>query len=98
MAATLRRVVMGDRGTFLSSWTSRVALAVAALAVLLLAPVARSDSSAVNWTPPTPTNNKNFNVAVGTTVTCTLTATTSLANAAVHIEAHGLPADASYNS
>src|ERR1051325_9625645 len=98
MAATLRRVVMGDRGTSLPSRTSRAALAAAALAVLLLAPVARSDSSAVKWTPPTPANNKKFNVAVGSIVTFTLTAATSLSNATGHIDARGLATDASFNS
>src|SRR5262245_40216432 len=89
---------MGDRGTFLPSRTSRVALAVAALALLLLAPVARSDSSAVKWTPPTPADKTKFKVAVGSTVTFTLTASTSLTNAVVHIGARGLPAGASFDS
>jgi hypothetical protein len=89
---------MGDRVPSLTSRTFRAALAASAFALLLLVPAARSDTTAISWTPPTPKNHTKFTVSVGSTVTFTLTAATTLPDAAVHIEPHGLPVGVSFNS
>jgi len=64
-------------------------LAVAALALLLLAPAARSDPGAVSWSSPTPTDQAQFNVAVGKPVTFSLTASSEEPGGIVHIEPVG---------
>jgi hypothetical protein len=74
------------------------ALAAAALALLLLVPAARSDSTEVRWTPPTPADRSRITVSVGSPITFTLTASVSVGEAVVHIEAIRAPTDAVFNS
>jgi hypothetical protein len=76
-----------------------VALSAAALALLLLLPAARSDSTTVNWTSPTPADLAKFSVNQGAKVTFSLTASTDVSGGIVHIApAQKLPTGVSFNS
>jgi hypothetical protein len=77
---------------------SKLCSALAALALVLLAPVARSDSVEVIWTSPTPVDRSRITVSVGSPIAVTLTASASDAQAIVHIEAVHAPSDAVFNS
>jgi lipoprotein-anchoring transpeptidase ErfK/SrfK len=67
--------------------------------VLLLVPAARSDSTGVNWTSPTPADLAKFSVNHGAKVTFSLTASTEVPGGIVHIApAQKLPTGVSFNS
>jgi lipoprotein-anchoring transpeptidase ErfK/SrfK len=75
------------------------ALSAVALALLLLVPAARSDSTTVNWTLPTPTDLAKFSVNQGAKVSFSLTASTEVPGGIVHIApAQKLPTGVSFNS
>jgi hypothetical protein len=82
--------------SFTSSFAAATALA--ALALLLLIPAARSESTSVVWAAPTPADHARFSVKAGKRVTFQLVASTTVAGAIVHIEAKGLPLGVVYNS
>jgi L,D-transpeptidase-like protein len=74
-------------------------LVAATLALLLLVPVAKSDSTSVLWASPTPVDQTRFSVKAGGRVTFVLTASTSDAAGVVHIAAaRNLPKSAAFNS
>jgi hypothetical protein len=82
-----------------SSKLFSAALAVAALALLLLVPAARSDSTSVSWTSPTPADLARFNVNSGSKVSFSLTASTEVPGGIVHIAAaQKFPTGVSFNS
>ena len=75
------------------------ALSAVALALLLLVPAARSDSTTVNWTSPTPADLAKFSVNEGRKVTFSLTASTDVPGGIVHIApVQKLPTGVSFNS
>ena len=76
------------------------ALAIAATALLLLIPAARSDTSSVVWTPPTPSDQSRFSVRAGAQIAFKLTASTTLPGQVVHIAPVDgvLPVGASFSS
>jgi hypothetical protein len=75
------------------------ALAAAAIALLLLAPTARSDSTSVSWTSPTPADKARFTVNPGRQLSFTLTASTAEPGGVVHIApAQALPKGVLFNS
>jgi hypothetical protein len=76
------------------------ALAVTAGALLLLIPAARSETSSVVWTAPTPKDQSRFSAKPGSQVAFTLAASTTLPGAVVHIAPVGgvLPLGATFNS
>jgi lipoprotein-anchoring transpeptidase ErfK/SrfK len=75
------------------------ALSLAALALLLLVPAARSDSASVNWTSPTPADLARFSVNLGSKVSFSLTASTEVAGGLVHIApARKFPTGVAFNS
>jgi lipoprotein-anchoring transpeptidase ErfK/SrfK len=67
----------------------RAALAVAGLAVLLVAPAARSDTATVIWSSPTPTDKAQFTVKAGQPVKFGLTASSEEPGGIVHIYSVG---------
>jgi lipoprotein-anchoring transpeptidase ErfK/SrfK len=69
--------------------TWRAALAVAAFAVLLVAPAARSDTAAVIWSSPTPVDKAQFTVKAGKEVKFGLTASSEEPGGIVHISPVG---------
>jgi lipoprotein-anchoring transpeptidase ErfK/SrfK len=72
--------------------------AVAAFALLLLVPAARSDSSSVSWVSPTPLDKTKFSVSLGNLVNFSLTATGE-PGASVHIDpAQPLPSGVRFNN
>jgi L,D-transpeptidase catalytic domain/Putative Ig domain len=79
--------------------TWRAALAAAALVVLLVAPAARSDTTAVIWSSPTPADKAQFTVKTGKQVKFGLTASSEEPGGIVHISAAGrLPTGARFTS
>ncbi len=75
------------------------ALAAAALALVLLVPAARSDSTSVSWASPTPADQASFNVKKGSKVSFALTASTEVPGGIVHIAtAKKFPTGVSFNS
>jgi hypothetical protein len=75
------------------------ALSAVAVALLLLVPAARSDSTTVNWTSPTPADLAKFSVTQGAKVSFSLTASTEVPGGIVHIApAQKLPTGVSFNS
>jgi hypothetical protein len=84
-----------------SAFHLRVAapLLAAALALVLLVPAARSDTSAVSWASPTPADQSQFSVTAGSQVSFVLSASTSIPGGIVHIAAaRSLPRGAAFNA
>jgi hypothetical protein len=74
-------------------------LVVAALALLLLVPAARSDTAGVTWSAPTPADQARFSVSPGQSVAFALTASTEDPGGIVHIAPlQALPNGARFNS
>jgi len=72
---------------------------IAAVALLLLVPSARSDSASVSWGSPTPADQAQFSVSTGKLVSLKLTASTAVVGGIVHIaQAQALPRGVSFNS
>ena len=57
----------------------------AAFAMLLLVPAAKSDTSLVSWTAPTPADHSRFSVKPGAKVSFSLSAATTVPGGVVHI-------------
>jgi hypothetical protein len=88
-----------NRPVSTSAKTFPAMLAAAAFALLLLVPAARSDSSTVSWTSPTPSDKARFSVSPGKSVSFALTASTAEPGAIVHIApARALPKGVAFNS
>ena len=73
-------------------------LLAALLALLFLAPAARSDPQDVTWSAPTPADRSSFDVTAGSQLILSLSASSTVAGAAVHIAGLGLPAGAALTS
>jgi hypothetical protein len=74
------------------------ALAAVVLLLLLLVPAARSDSTEVVWTPPTPADQSRITVNAGSPIAFVLTASASDAETVVHIAAVRAPTESVFNS
>ena len=94
--ANLRGRVFVGRAVF-SSFS--VALGAAALALLFLVPAARSETSNVIWSSPTPADQARFTVNPGKSITFSLTASSEEPGGIVKISpASKLPKGALFNS
>jgi L,D-transpeptidase catalytic domain len=71
----------------------------AALALILLVPAAKSDTSPVSWTTPTPADHSRFSVKPGAKVSFALSAVTTVPSGIVHISpVRALPKGALFTS